>query len=161
MNRVARLLLAVVVVAAGLVLAPSDASAAEPCGQGTYSPDGTTDTGCMPCPAGTFQDQLGQTSCELAQPGYYTPGEAFAFSIACEVDTFTAVEGSSGCTPCPPGTSTNGMTGQSECQNDPGPAMPTEKSECKKGGWQAFGVFKNQGACVSYVANGSSAVSEI
>lgn len=26
--------------------------------------------------------------------------------------------------------------------------------QCKKGGWQAFGVFKNQGDCVSYVATG-------
>jgi hypothetical protein len=26
--------------------------------------------------------------------------------------------------------------------------------ECKDGGWRAFGNFKNQGACVSYVATG-------
>jgi hypothetical protein len=30
--------------------------------------------------------------------------------------------------------------------------MPTSKDQCKKGGWQAFGVFKNQGDCVSWVA---------
>jgi hypothetical protein len=26
--------------------------------------------------------------------------------------------------------------------------------DCKSGGWQEFGVFKNQGDCVSYVATG-------
>jgi hypothetical protein len=26
------------------------------------------------------------------------------------------------------------------------------KAECKKGGWETFGVFKNQGDCVSFVA---------
>ena len=32
--------------------------------------------------------------------------------------------------------------------------MPTSKDACKKGGWVGFGVFKNQGDCVSYVATG-------
>jgi hypothetical protein len=29
---------------------------------------------------------------------------------------------------------------------------PTSKDECKHGGWRDFGVFKNQGDCVSFVA---------
>lgn len=29
---------------------------------------------------------------------------------------------------------------------------PTSKDQCKSGGWQTFGVFKNQGDCVSFVA---------
>jgi hypothetical protein len=32
--------------------------------------------------------------------------------------------------------------------------MPATKDQCKKGGWQNFGVFKNQGDCVSWVATG-------
>jgi hypothetical protein len=32
--------------------------------------------------------------------------------------------------------------------------LPTSKEQCKTGGWQAFGVFKNQGDCVSFVATG-------
>jgi choice-of-anchor C domain-containing protein len=32
--------------------------------------------------------------------------------------------------------------------------LPGNKDECKKGGWKTFGVFKNQGDCVSYVATG-------
>jgi hypothetical protein len=39
--------------------------------------------------------------------------------------------------------------------------MPTSKDECKNGGWREFGVFKNQGDCVAYIAtagrNGPSA----
>jgi choice-of-anchor C domain-containing protein len=30
--------------------------------------------------------------------------------------------------------------------------LPTNKDQCKKDGWKAFGIFKNQGDCVSYVA---------
>jgi len=30
--------------------------------------------------------------------------------------------------------------------------LPTNKEECKNGGWQTYGVFKNQGDCVSFVA---------
>jgi hypothetical protein len=30
--------------------------------------------------------------------------------------------------------------------------LPTSKEQCKKGGWQSYGVFKNQGDCVSFVA---------
>ena len=32
--------------------------------------------------------------------------------------------------------------------------FPTSKDECKNGGWRNFGVFKNQGDCVSFVATG-------
>jgi hypothetical protein len=33
-------------------------------------------------------------------------------------------------------------------------SMPTTTAQCKNGGWRTFGVFKNQGDCVSYVAPG-------
>jgi hypothetical protein len=32
--------------------------------------------------------------------------------------------------------------------------LPTSKSQCKNGGWRQYGVFKNQGDCVSSVATG-------
>jgi hypothetical protein len=32
--------------------------------------------------------------------------------------------------------------------------LPTNKDECKNGGWRTYGVFKNQGDCVSFVATG-------
>ena len=34
------------------------------------------------------------------------------------------------------------------------PALPSTKDNCKSGGWPDFGVFKNQGDCVSFVATG-------
>jgi len=34
------------------------------------------------------------------------------------------------------------------------PSVPTTKGQCKNGGWQSYGVFKNQGDCVSFVATG-------
>lgn len=35
-------------------------------------------------------------------------------------------------------------------------AMPTTRGECKNGGWRTYPVFKNQGACVSYVFSGKT-----
>ena len=32
----------------------------------------------------------------------------------------------------------------------------TSKDQCKNGGWVTFGVFKNQGDCVSFVATGGA-----
>ena len=32
--------------------------------------------------------------------------------------------------------------------------LPASKDQCKNGGWQNYGVFKNQGDCVSFVATG-------
>ncbi len=32
--------------------------------------------------------------------------------------------------------------------------LPTSKAQCRNGGWRAYGVFKNQGDCVSFVATG-------
>ncbi len=65
-----------------------------------------------------------------------------------------------------------GMGGGTECQNPDTPhntpalsfcapnfsvplALPTDKDQCKDGGYQNFGgLFKNQGDCVSFVENG-------
>ena len=39
-------------------------------------------------------------------------------------------------------------------------ALPTSKEECRNGGWKSYGVFKNQGDCVSFVAtNGTNSPS--
>ena len=36
----------------------------------------------------------------------------------------------------------------------PAVTLPTSPDQCKNGGWQTYGIFKNQGDCVSYVATG-------
>jgi hypothetical protein len=33
-------------------------------------------------------------------------------------------------------------------------SLPTVKAQCQKSGWRQFGVFKNEGDCVSFVATG-------
>ena len=38
------------------------------------------------------------------------------------------------------------------------PAFPTTKEQCKDGGWRRYGIFKNHGHCVSYVATGGGSV---
>ena len=38
--------------------------------------------------------------------------------------------------------------------SNPAPTVPTSREQCEKGGWQAFGGFKNQGDCVAYVVTG-------
>jgi hypothetical protein len=32
------------------------------------------------------------------------------------------------------------------------PPVPTSQDQCKKDGWRTYGIFKNQGDCVSFVA---------
>jgi hypothetical protein len=34
------------------------------------------------------------------------------------------------------------------------PTLPTSMDQCRSGGWMSFGVFRNQGECVSFVATG-------
>ena len=36
------------------------------------------------------------------------------------------------------------------------PPLPSSKDQCKKGGWLSYGVFENQGDCVSFVATGGT-----
>jgi hypothetical protein len=70
-------------------------------------------------------------------------------------DTFSFTRTASGEVPtvCPP---TLGLAGRALLAGDitviDAPALPTSKDQCKNGGWQTFGVFKNQGDCVSFVA---------
>ena len=35
-----------------------------------------------------------------------------------------------------------------------GALVTVDKDSCKAGGWQAYGVFRNQGDCVSFFATG-------
>jgi hypothetical protein len=48
----------------------------------------------------------------------------------------------------------SGLNDQGDLVVHDAPALPTSKDQCKNGGWKTFGVFKNQGDCVSLVATG-------
>lgn len=39
-----------------------------------------------------------------------------------------------------------------ECGDTGNHYLPKTKDQCKKGNWESYGVFKNQGDCVSYIA---------
>jgi hypothetical protein len=54
-------------------------------------------------------------------------------------------------TVCADGTSL-AMAGGGNGGGNGGGGLPTTGDQCKKGGWVAYGVFKNQGDCVSFVA---------
>jgi hypothetical protein len=74
----------------------------------------------------------------LVANGAFTPGQAIAVATI----------------------NNNGNTGGSTSDitlidpPPPPPPLPTSKDQCKKGGWESFGIFKNQGDCVSFVATG-------
>jgi hypothetical protein len=89
---------------------------------------GTASTTVVVTPVDDAADEVDQTVTLTLAPGAgYTIGSSNSATIT--------VADNDGTTP-PPGT------------------MPTSKDQCKKGGWLAFGVFKNQGDCVSWVATG-------
>jgi hypothetical protein len=63
--------------------------------------------------------------------------------------------------PVPPATDCAGPPDDLPWVNDEGdlsvvdaPSLPSSKEQCRHGGWRNFGVFKNQGDCVSFVATG-------
>ncbi len=55
------------------------------------------------------------------------------------------------CSPLPP-PSVGGPLSDGDITITDAPPVPTSKDQCKNGGWKTFGVFKNQGDCVSFVA---------
>jgi hypothetical protein len=166
MHRPLRILIALALGVTLLAVAQSPVGAAESCEPGFFSSTG--EVPCMPAPPGTFVDSAGATlatpcpvgtyqefsaaiSCTVAEEGTYVPEPGLRLPIACPEDTFSDVTGAISCQPCPAGTSTNGLIGQSECQPI-APSLPTALGDCKKGGWVSYGIFKNQGDCVSFVA---------
>jgi hypothetical protein len=77
------------------------------------------------------------------------------------VDTFevlltsTVAFGPDDCQTPPPSRNPMAITSGDIVVTDASP-LPTSKEQCKNGGWRTFGVFKNQGDCVSFVATEGS-----
>jgi hypothetical protein len=56
---------------------------------------------------------------------------------------------------CPePSTGLASYTVQGDIDVHNASPLPTSKDQCRNGGWKTYGVFKNQGDCVSFVATG-------
>jgi hypothetical protein len=71
-------------------------------------------------------------------------------------DTFDAAptgRAPTDCAPLPPTGVGGPLTGGDIVVVD-APPLPTSKEQCKNVGWRNFGIFKNQGDCVSFVATG-------
>jgi hypothetical protein len=67
------------------------------------------------------------------------------------VDRFLGLSGIPGCPLDPPaGTSLAPIFSGDLTVVDASPP-PTSKDQCKNGGWRTYGVFKNQGDCISFV----------
>jgi hypothetical protein len=67
-------------------------------------------------------------------------------------DRIEAIDEGGGCPTPVPQYIDLGFSGSLEVTK--APVLPTSKEQCKDGGWRSFGVFKNQGDCVSFIATG-------
>jgi hypothetical protein len=56
------------------------------------------------------------------------------------------------CSPLPAGVGIDATFDHGRAIVFDAPPLPTSQDQCKNGGWQTYGVFKNQGDCVSFVA---------
>lgn len=74
----------------------------EKCSAGTYY----NSLECLPCPEGSYQDQLDTKECKKCPQGFYSDTEgadSFRFCKPCPQGTFNRVEGETMCFDCPRG----------------------------------------------------------
>lgn len=64
----------------------------------------------------------------------------------------TQASSASDCSFVPPGTIAEVIEGGISIVD--APALPTSKNQCANVGWKTYGVFRNRGDCVSFVATG-------
>jgi len=124
-----------IMVVFGLVgaLISSQVALGQPCEPGSWSEDGNEP--CTPCPAGTYSDAAGATSCDWCPPGTYSTGGSSSCWL-CPPGTYSTA-GSSSCQDCPPGTYAD-SPGSPECADCPvdtyqPDAGATECLECPPG----------------------------
>ena len=113
---------------------------------GTYELNGVTypATSQTACSAGTFQALTGQSSCDDADSGYYSPGTVGGLNvdssvttvatseIPCAAGTYIATSGASSCTDAAAGTYSNGTISVN------GVMVPaTSETDCGSGTYQA------------------------
>ena len=74
------------------------------CGVGTFSIAG--ENVCSPCPAGSYNDEIGAGVCQLCKAGTYSESGAESCS-SCQDGYYTSDDGASQCDICPAGTHSN------------------------------------------------------
>jgi hypothetical protein len=89
-------------------------------------------------------------------PGSLTAGEGTLIEVSDDPDALFFrlwFEPPSTCFTAPSGYTPTPVTSGDIRITDAQP-LPTSKDQCKNGHWRDFSVFKNEGACVSFVATG-------
>ena len=86
--------------------------------------------------------------------GYYTAGTGvIPFDYTSPLDNVEWTDNNTGVPPIPSSIPT-GLSGNHARVYSMGANTLSSKDQCKDGGWMSWGVFKNQGDCVSFVATG-------
>jgi hypothetical protein len=93
-----------------------------------------------------FQDPLGILTARIVDNGGQSAPD--------EIQVAALGRAPTDCSPLPPGVGIDATFDHGRAIVFDAPPLPTTKDQCKNGGWQTFGVFKNQGDCVSFVATG-------
>ncbi|MCB9168693.1 MAG: T9SS type A sorting domain-containing protein [Flavobacteriales bacterium] len=118
-----------------------------PCPAGRYS-DQPGQSACALCAAGTFNPTLGATSCQACQAGYFNATPGAVLCQPCDAGSFSASSGATSCQLCPPGAYSD-VVGASSCQLctagtfNPVPGA-TECFDCPAG---TFGDLPGQTEC--------------
>ncbi|GKT26470.1 conserved unknown protein, partial [Aduncisulcus paluster] len=113
------------------------------CPLGHYCPVGTTHKREYPCEAGTYQDTLGQGSCEQCTIGHFCPEGSYE-AVECPIGEYQDQTGQSECLDCPEGQICSSPGTSSPVTCDPG----TYSNEglacvsCPKGYYCPSGVSK-------------------
>lgn len=81
-------------------------------------------TAQSPCPAGTYQPNVGQAQCLRAQPGYYVPIVASIAEFACSPGSFQSNSGGTTCNAAPPGNYVSGVAASAAVPCAPGTYQP-------------------------------------
>jgi hypothetical protein len=87
-------------------------------GAGRFSVGGHAQ--CLPCDAGSYQDQPGQSACQQCAIGYYAPVPGLAACRPCDAGTLSSVLGAINCDNCSPG-KFQSATARSNCSVSYGP----------------------------------------
>jgi hypothetical protein len=89
-------------------------------------------------------------------PGSLTAGEGTLIEVTDDPDSLffrLVVSPPSTCPTAPSGYTPIPVTNGNITISNATP-LPTSKDQCKNGGWKTYGVFRNEGDCVGFVATG-------
>ena len=126
--------------------------------------DGTQSSPLSYAGNGSGTDDQAVTLAAAWSGGGGLDGTPVTFTLGSQSCTGTTSFGAASCTITlaqPVGAYTLGISSPGDISVYPSTASasfsitgPTSTDQCKNGGWQTFGIFKNPGDCVSYVATG-------